>query len=158
MTAPNYARKPALHAAAAPTAQPAARPGGIAWWLWALLVGSLIFFAVARVYVRHQEILMANPLGTTPFLQTSGPAQPVRAGALDLAWDEVPGALSYRLTITSITGQIVVNALPVDGTEWIPPDNALPALVRGEYQWSVEAWDEQGTVLAKSAVGAFSVM
>jgi hypothetical protein len=123
-----------------------------------LLVGSLVFFAVARIYVRHENARFSGPPATVPFLQTTGPIDPVRAGALDLTWDEVPGATSYRLSISSITGQIVVDALPVAGTEWIPPENALPALVRGEYRWSVEALDEKGTVLANSAEGAFRVM
>jgi hypothetical protein len=123
-----------------------------------LLVGSLVFFAIVRIYVRHESARLSGPVETVPFLQTAGPTDPVRAGALDLTWGEVPGATSYRLSVSSITGQIVVDALPVDGTEWIPPDDALPALVRGEYRWSVEALDETGTVLAKSAEGTFRVM
>jgi hypothetical protein len=121
-------------------------------------MGSLVFFAVARVYVRHENAKLAGPLETVPLLQTTGPTDPVRAGALDLVWGEVPGATIYRLSVSSITGQIVVEALPVDGTEWIPPDEALPGLVRGEYRWSVEAMDETGTVLAKSAERTFRVM
>jgi hypothetical protein len=158
MTAPNHAGQPAFRATPSPAARRAVEHGGIAWWLWVLLVGSLVFFAVVRVYVRHQEARMAAPLGIALVMQTSSPSQSVRAGALDLAWDEVPGARGYRLTVTSITGQIVVNTLPVDGTEWIPPDDALPALVRGEYLWFVEALDEQGTVMAKSAQDHFSVL
>ncbi len=150
--------RPVLQTASAPAAHASSQPGRIAWWLWVLLMGSLVFFAVARVYVRHENARLSKPLGMVPFLQTTGPIDPVRAGALDLTWGEVPGAMSYRLSVTSITGQIVVDALPVDGTEWIPPDDALPALVRGEYRWSVEALDEKGTVLAKSAERAFRVM
>ncbi len=150
--------RPVLRTAAAPAARALPQPGRIAWWLWVLLMGSLVFFAVARVYVRHENAKLAGPLETVPLLQTTGPTDPVRAGALDLVWGEVPGATIYRLSVSSITGQIVVEALPVDGTEWIPPDEALPGLVRGEYRWSVEAMDETGTVLAKSAERTFRVM
>lgn len=154
----NPPSRPALRNAAALAAHASPQKGGIAWWLWVLLIGSLVFFAVARVYVRHENAKLSGPLETVPFLQTTGPTDPVRAGALDLTWGEVPGATSYRLSVSSIAGQIVVDALPVDGTEWIPPDDALPALVRGEYRWSVEALDETGVVLAKSAERAFRVM
>jgi hypothetical protein len=150
--------RPALRMATAPVAHASPRPGRIAWWLWVLLMGSLVFFAVARVYVRHQNARLSGPLEAVPFLQTTGPSDPVRAGALDLIWGEVPGATSYRLSVSSTAGQIVVDALPVDGTEWIPPDDALPALVGGEYRWSVEALDEMGTVLAKSAESTFRVI
>ena len=149
--------RPVLRTAVAPAVHASPRHGRIAWWLWVLLLGSLIFFAVARVYVRRENAKLAGPLETVPLLPTTGPSDPVRAGALDLSWDEVPGATSYRLSVSSIAGQIVVDALPVDGTEWLPPDDALPAFVGGEYRWSVEALDEAGAVLAKSAEGAFQV-
>jgi hypothetical protein len=122
-----------------------------------MLAGSLVFFAIARVYVHQENAKLTGPEDAVPLLLTSGPSSPVRAGALDLTWDEVPGAAIYRLSISSITGQIVVDALPVEGTEWIPPDDALPALVSGEYRWSVEALNGKGTVLAKSAAGAFQI-
>ena len=154
----SHPSRPVLRMATVPVAHALPRPGRIAWWLWVLLTGSLVFFVVARIYVRHENARLSGPLEAVPFLQTTGPSDPVRAGALDLIWGEVPGATSYRLSVSSITGQIVVDALPVDGTEWIPPDDALPALVRGEYRWSVEALDEMGTVLAKSAERAFRVM
>lgn len=150
--------RPNPRTTSAPEVGALSRPGRIAWWLWVLLLGSLVFVAVARVYVRHENAKLSAPMETVPFLQTTGPTDPVRAGALALAWSEVPGATSYRLSVSSITGQIVVDALPVDGTEWIPPDDALPALVRGEYRWAVEALDDQGTVLAKSASRTFRVM
>jgi hypothetical protein len=152
------APRPALQTAAVPATLLSSRPGGIAWWLWVLLAGSLVFFAVTRMFVRHENARLYGAPDAVPFLQISGPTDPVRAGALDLTWGDVPGATGYRLSIAAITGEIVVDALPVDGTEWIPPDDALPALVRGEYRWTVEALDEKGTVLAKSAEGGFRVM
>jgi hypothetical protein len=150
--------RPVLRTSAVPVAHPSPHPGRVAWWLWVLFAGSLVFFALVRVYVRGENAKLAVPLPTVPYLQTSGPSTPVRAGAIDLTWTEVPGATIYRLSVSSVTGQIVVDALPVDGQEWIPPDDALPALVRGEYRWSVEALDGRGEVLAKSADGAFRVM
>lgn len=150
--------RPVQRTSAAPVAHPSSPPGRVAWWLWVLFAGSLVFFALVRVYVRGEDAKLALPLPMVPYLQTSGPAAPVRAGAIDLTWNEVPGATTYRLNVYSVTGLIVVDSLPVDGTEWIPPDDALPALVRGEYRWSVEALDDRGRLLAKSAEGTFLVM
>ncbi len=149
--------RPALQASDRSGAASASHPGGIAWWLWVLLLGSLVFLAVARNYVHHAKARLSGPMETIPFLDALGPAEPARAGALDLTWGEVPGATSYRLSVSSITGRIVVDSLPVDGTEWIPPDEVLPALVRGEYRWKVEAQDEKGRVLARSGEGVFRV-
>jgi hypothetical protein len=141
-----------------PVIRSAAASGAIAWWLWVLLVGSLVFFAMVRVHVRHEQAKFSRPMEAVPFLQTTSPAGAVRAGAVDLGWSEVPMAAAYRISVTTVTGRIVVDALPVQGTEWTPPDDALPALISGEYRWSVEALDEKGRVLARSAEAAFRVM
>jgi hypothetical protein len=122
-----------------------------------LLVGSLILFALVRVYVRHEGAKTSGPISSIPLLPTASPTGPVRSGLLDLSWDEVPKAVGYQITVASITGQIVVDALPVDGTQWNPPDDALPALSSGEYRWSVEAIDDKGRVLARSSEATFRV-
>jgi hypothetical protein len=127
---------------------------GVSWALWGAFVASIALLAVVRTYVNRNESRWEAPteaVAALPVIEVRTPGPGVAANALRLEWDEVPDAAGYQLHLTSITGAVVADGLPVDETWWSPPEELLPALVKGEYLWNVTALDAENAPIARSA-------
>jgi hypothetical protein len=129
----------------------------ISWPLWLLLIASFAVMVGTRAYVRHVERDLVSPPRRAPAVEMISPDRAVRAGDLHLSWQSVEGASAYRLHVTSITGGIIVDGLCITETDWFAPEDALPALVPGEYRWSVDALDESGEPFRRSAQESFRI-
>jgi hypothetical protein len=135
---------------------------GIAWPLWAGLVLSIAVLAGVRSYAQRVERRLAAPGDPMPTSTATSaivttPSGPVRAEDLRLAWRPVEGAVDYRLRVETITGNIVLDGLRVEGIEWMPPFDALPAFTRGEYRWSIEALDPSDQPICRSKPELFRI-
>lgn len=140
-----------------PNAPRARRPLGISFPLWTLLAVSLGFFLTVQLHARVLPRTASVNAQSVPVLQVDGPATGFSAGQLWLRWDAATGADRYLLHISTSAGETIVDPLPVYGTVWNPPDELLPALDRGQYEWYVEAVDAEGALLARSTPATFSV-
>jgi hypothetical protein len=143
-------------------AKPGSRPGfaGVSWPLWAILGVSILFLAAVRIHVSRVESRWDAPIraeADLPALLIHSPSGPASASALRLGWDPFPAAYEYRLKVTTDTGEIVFEGLPVAETAWSPSDEALPALTPGDYLWQVEAVDPRGGVLARSSLAPLRI-
>jgi hypothetical protein len=131
---------------------------GVAWPFWLVLGLSITVLAGTRTYARRVETRLAASMRPSPTFLMITPAEAVRAGDLRLSWQSVEGAIAYRLHVESITGSIVIDGLRVSEPDWIPPFDALPALTRGEYRWSVEALDASDQPICRSEPEPFRIL
>ncbi len=139
---------------------------GIRWSLWLILALALGALIGVRVYVSSCDHALAqvgsfvagdkagNKAESTstdlPGLRVKSSAGPVTPSRIRLQWNPRDGAAFYLLRLQAASGEIVLDGLRVDDTEWSPPDEALPALTPGEYRWQVEAEDQNGNPIARS--------
>jgi hypothetical protein len=136
------------------------RVAGASGSMWGLLVLSLAFLVGVQIYLhRHPGTDLPGETdgSSLPVLSASSPVEVTSIAALHLAWEALPAAAGYQLTIFTLTGGVVVDGLPVESTDWVPPAEAIPALPPGEYQWQAEAVDINGKVIASTDWTKFRV-
>lgn len=132
------------------------RPPAAAWGLAAAAV-----LVVASLVALRSAELMAPPLpepaastvrrGTT--LELLAPVGEIDTMPMAFAWEEVPGAASYRARLAGVDGATLWEGSAAGGE--LP---VAAVLHRGVvYAWEVEALDEDGRMLAVSASARFRV-
>jgi len=134
---------------------------GVSVVLWLLFLVSVGLLGVVRVQVHKSESAWTEPSvarAAAPEIATQSPEGWVRASALRLSWQPVLDAYLYKLRITTITGRVIVDELPVEANAWMPPEEMLPALTPGEYLWEVRAVDPRDYCIARSAPASFEVL
>jgi hypothetical protein len=127
---------------------------GVSWTLWGVFLLSVCLLAAVRTYVRHAETRwteLASLQGGLPQMQIDASSTWMPVERLRLSWDRVPDTYLYKIKISTISGRLVVDGLPVETTSWSPPPDLLPALGRGEYLWQVTAVGSDEKPIARSA-------
>lgn len=140
-----------------PSPTPRPRFLGLPLPLWLALAASIGFYVAVQYYLHSRGHAAVEVSSSVELIPTASPQSAIPAGQLWLRWTEVEGAESYQLHIQDAHGGPVADPLTVYGSVWNPPDDLLPGLVDGSYVWTIEAMDENGESIARSAPNGFTI-